>query len=95
MKLLKGLTSGKNKYLKIGIIAVALAGALYFGPKLLKNKTSGRVPTSIMSSMPSPAVAAMPPIAAPTGLMPSYTPAGAFRANARVGISPMRQKVLI
>ena len=91
MKLLKGLTGGKNKYLKVGIIAVGLAGLLYFGPKILKNKNGGSRPMP----MPSPAIAAMPPIAAPTGVMPSFTPAGAFRANARVGISPLRQKVLV
>lgn len=93
MKLIKGLTGGKNKYLKIGIIVVGLAALLYFGPKVLKNKTNGRVPSIAMP--PPAAAAALPPLAAPTGLVPSYTPAGAFRANARVGISPMRQKVLI
>lgn len=96
MKLLKGLTSGKNKYVKIGGIAVVLALALYFGPKLLKNKTSGRVPNNIVAAGPIPVPSTLGDISSPVGgATPMYTPVGAFRANSRVGISPLRQKILV
>lgn len=110
MKLLNGITKGKNKTIKIIAVVAIIGAAVYFGPKLLKNKTSGRVP--MMAPQPMPAAVA--PTAMPMGnatmgslgpiassdvgsSISGYNPSlqTAFRAHSRAALVPGHQKVLI
>ena len=97
MKFLNSITKGKNKTIKIVAVVAIIGAAVYFGPKLLKNRSSGRVPM-VAPVAPGPIPVPTSPITSITtptgGATPMYTPTGAFRANARVGISPLRQRVL-
>ena len=92
--------------LKSVLLQSVLAGALYFGPKLLKNRNGGGsvgVPIA-----PMPVVPSSPAIAvgggglgymqsSETGSISPYSPSiqTAFRARSRAALVPGRQKILI
>ena len=103
MKLLKGLTGGKNKTIKIIAVVAIIGAAVYFGPKLLKNRSSGRVPVMpvapVTPVMPvAPVGGVLGPIAASeVGTISGYGPSlqTAFRARSRAALVPGHQKVLV
>lgn len=106
MKLLKGLTGGKNKTIKIIAVVAIIGAAVYFGPKLLKNRSSGRVPVMPVAPVAPGVVAPVGPAVMGTlgpvassevGSISGYGPSlqTAFRARSRAALVPGHQKILI
>ena len=104
MKLFK--SSGPNaKYLQVGIIGFVLIGLLWLGPKMIRIKESNTIETPLpavagVPPMPSGRMDVTNP-AAGIGLpgnvqdtIGTLRLSNVYRANARVGISPHRQRIL-
>ena len=104
MKLFK--SSGPNaKYLQVGTIAFVLIGLLWLGPKMIRIKEANTLEAPLPAVAGVPPIPSgrldvtMPAagISLPSSVQDTIGTlrlSNVYRANARVGISPYRQRIL-
>ena len=108
MKLFK--SSGPHaKYLQVGTIAFVLIGLLWLGPKMIRIKEANTIEAPLPAVAPIVAPPAALPTGRMDVTMPAagiglpgnvqdtigtLRLSNVYRANARVGISPHRQRIL-